>query len=110
MAVIAVTVSRVPTPVIVNLYAAIIPKECHEQKAEHVKRSDERGDGADQPVNPVRLVRLPQDFVLAPETSEGGNSGDRERRDEHGQERPGNVRTQAAHLAHVLLAAHGRSE
>ena len=47
-----VTMGSVGMSVIVDLRAAVVAEECHEQQAEHVERSHERGDHADQPVTP----------------------------------------------------------
>src|SRR5271169_3471000 len=107
MAVIVVTLGRVRASMLVDLDAAVVPPKRHEQQTEHVKRSDESGNQADQPINPVRLISLPENLIFAPEACERPDPCDGECRDEHGPKCHWNVRAQAAHLAHVLLAADG---
>src|SRR5580704_919615 len=53
------------------------------------------------------LKRAEQDGVLAKESGERRNAGDGQRGDEHGPVGVFDFFAQTAHLAHVLLAAHG---
>src|SRR6185437_7398566 len=53
--------------------SAILTEERHEPQSEHVERSDEGGDHADQPINPICLVGAPQDFVFAEEARQARN-------------------------------------
>jgi hypothetical protein len=89
----------------INLNAVVVPEKRHEQQAEHVERRDEGCDQPDYPVNPARLIGLPENLVLAPKACKWRDSGDGECCDQHGSKRPRNVDAQAAHFAHVLLAA-----
>src|ERR1700730_13214101 len=54
-------------PVRVNLCSAVVSEKRHVQQAEHVERCDERGNHADSPIDRASLIRLPQNFILAPE-------------------------------------------
>ena len=80
-------------------------------QAEHVKRSHQRRRVADIPKETVgtTLARpcLPENCVLREKSGERKNSGNRQRGDEHGAMGDGNAMAQVAHVAHVLLAAHG---
>src|SRR3954453_16404442 len=58
--------------------APVLSGEGHEPKPEHVERGDKRGHDPDQPVCPARLVRAPQDFILAEEAGQWRDSRDRE--------------------------------
>src|SRR5215469_7300253 len=89
--------------VIVDLNAMVITPERHEKQTEHVKRGDESREEPNQPVDPVGLIRFPENLVLAPKARERPNSRDRQRCDEHGCKCDWDVRLQSAHLAHVLL-------
>src|SRR6185437_15750070 len=53
--------------------STILAEERHEPQSEHVERSDEGGDHADQPINPICLVGAPQDFVFAEEARQARN-------------------------------------
>src|ERR1051326_7150999 len=98
--------SGVDFAMIVNVGSAIVSEERHEQQPKHVKRCEQRGNGANQPVGPIRLPCFPEDLVLAPETGERRDSRYGQCGDAHSEKCPGYVGTQAAHLAHVLLASH----
>src|SRR5579871_4690963 len=97
-------------PMRIHLRTVVVAEKCHKEQPEHVERCDEGGNDANQPVHPTSMLagkRLPENFVLAPEACEWRDSSDRQCRNAHGQERPGNVGAQPAHLAHVLFAADG---
>jgi hypothetical protein len=49
----------------------------------------------------------PQDLVLGEEAGQGRHAGDGDAAHQHRPVRPGQLRLEAAHHAHVLLAAHG---
>src|ERR1044071_3271049 len=87
--------------------AFVLSKEREEPHAEHVERCDESCDHSHKPVNPILLVGLPQNFIFAEEPGKRRDSSDGDRASGHGPECPWNLRPQATHLAHVLLAAHG---
>src|SRR2546426_621775 len=70
--------------------SAIRPSERHEPQPEHVKRSQKRGEKADQPIGPARLVCPPKNLVLAEEPGERRNSCNGHRPRGHGPERPRN--------------------
>src|SRR3954469_22018077 len=84
---------------------AILTKKRHEPEPEHIKGREECGNQSHQPINPARLICPPQNLVLAEKACERRNTGDGDGGERHRPERPGNFSTQAAHLAHVLLAA-----
>src|ERR1700687_4419976 len=93
---------------VVHFTASVITKERQEPQPEHVERSDKRGDDTDQPKHPTSVftrISFPQDLVLREKSGKGWEASDRKCRDGHGQESPGHVLPQPAHLAHVLLAA-----
>src|ERR1017187_5161228 len=88
--------------------AAVITEKCHEPQPEHVERGDKRGDDADQPKHPTSVltrIGFPQDLVLREKSGKGWEASDRKCRDGHGQEGPGHVLPEPAHLSHVLFAA-----
>src|SRR5579859_1793376 len=88
--------------------AAILAEEGHEPEPEHVERCQQCSENADGPVGAAAVragERLPEDFVLAEEAAEEGYAGDGHGSRGHGPESPGNFLAQAAHVAHVLLAA-----
>src|SRR3990172_9510050 len=85
--------------------AAEGPKEGEEEKPRHVGGSEERREECEaEEDRPPRAERALQDLVLAVEAGERRDPGDRERADEEGPERPGDLLPQPAHPAHVLLA------
>ena len=73
----------------------------------HVERGHQGGEDGDHPERLVHEERAKENFVLAEEARENRDAGDRERAREHRDERGRHVAPQAAHSAHVLLAAHG---
>ena len=104
----AAAVSIVPVgavPVGIHFGSAVVTEERHEQQPKHIEGSDERRDHADSPIDRADLIRLPQNFILAPEAGQRRNSSNRQGRDKHGPKCHGDERFEAAHLAHVLLAA-----
>src|SRR5579859_6573393 len=87
-----------------------LAKESHEPQAEHVKRSETSGENADAPDNlpAVGTVKhRTENFVLAEEAGERRNSRNGNGGDGHHPEGNWDFRPQAAHAAHVLLAADG---
>src|ERR1700685_2243204 len=68
-------VGGMDSSMLVNLRAPIVSPKRHEQQTEHIERSEEGGDDADQPINPTGLISLPEDFILAPESRERRDSG-----------------------------------
>src|SRR5437879_3165463 len=88
--------------------SAVFPKERHKPQPEHVKGSDERNNEPDQPIHPAAMragVSTPQNFVFAKESGQRWKSRDRKRCNRHRPKRPGDLRAQATHAAHVLFAA-----
>src|SRR6202795_865542 len=83
--------------------------EREEDQPKHIERSEHGGEQADgiERMSAFDLERAEQDGVLTEETGEGRNSGDSQRGDEHGPVGVFDFFAEAAHLAHVLLAAHG---
>src|SRR5207248_4224612 len=65
--------AAVPMPMCFGI-ASILSEERHEEQPEHVERADERGNETDKPEDPTRLVRPPEDFVLAEESGERRNA------------------------------------
>ena len=85
-----------------------------EDEPEHVVRGAERRERAENPDEPSRAggeVRRRQhraeDLVLREEAGERRESGDGDRGDEERPRRDGDLLPQPAHVADVLLAAHG---
>src|SRR5579859_2483260 len=105
VAVLAVAVRGVSMSVIVDVDALVVSPESHEQQAEHIKGRDKSGDGANDPIDGVRLIGFPKNFVLAPEACQRGNSSDRSCGDQHDGESYRNISLQSAHVSHVLLAS-----
>src|SRR5262252_4377555 len=93
---------------VVSFRSAVVAEKRHEPKPEHVERRNECGDYPNQPEHPASMsarVCLPQNLVFAEEARQRPETRDRKSCDRHREERPRNVLTQAAHLAHVLFAA-----
>ena len=89
--------------------AAEAPAEGHPVEPEHVEGGERRRHRADAPhVLPVAAdpVGRPQDLVLREEAGEGRDPRDRDAADEHREVRRGQLRLEAAHVPHVLLARH----
>ena len=87
---------------------ALLAPEGHEKQPEHVERRHEGGTQAQHPPQDVTaLDRRGQDFVLAPESREGRNAGNRNGRQQHRAVGVRDVALQPAHAAHVLLLVHG---
>src|SRR6266436_1577526 len=104
MSMVIVTMSTMPVHFL-HRRAPILAAECHVHQTEHIEGGDERGNHADQPIHPACVIGLPKYLVLGPEASQRRNSRNRERGNPHRRKRPRHVNAQAAHLAHVLLAA-----
>ena len=84
--------------------------ERHEDQAGHVEGGHARGDPADSPeqlvaVGPAKVCHRISSLLKKP--AKGGNAGDRRVAITIVQQVTGILRAQCAHLAHVLLAAHG---
>ena len=92
--------------VCIRLRSPVVAEERHVQQAKHVKRCNKCSDQSDQPIDPADLVSPPENLVLAPKTGQRRDSGDRQRRNTHGEKRPRDKRLEPAHFAHILLAAH----
>ena len=88
---------------------AAVKSQKHEP--EHVERSHQRRDEADEPEQTIRPAFgrpcLPENFVFGEKSCERRNAGNREGRNEHRPMRNGNALVQIAHVTHVLLTAHG---
>src|SRR6185312_17515126 len=79
-----------------------------EDRAEHIERRQPRGDQAHGPENPLAVGGGGvEDLVLAEEARERRDSRDGQGTDYVRPEGRRHVLSQAAHLRHVLLAAHG---
>src|ERR1700675_1377828 len=91
------------------LVVALLAVEREEDQTEHVEGSKQRGEQADgvERVAALDLKRAEQDGVLAEKAGERRNAGDGQRGDEHGPVGVLDFFAEAAHVAHVLLAAHG---
>src|SRR5215469_14084150 len=87
--------------------AAEFAEEGHVHLTRHV---EDGASGAKQEKRPHDKMpvreRLPYDLVLRKESGERENAAKRKRRCDKGPERDRHLMSQAAHLAHVLLAAH----
>ena len=81
-------------------------EKCQEQQAEHVERSEARGQNAKSPQQRAGALRGEKNLVLAEEPGKSRRAGNRECSHEHRPESPRNFLAQTAHLAHVLFAAH----
>src|SRR6266478_5497421 len=93
----------------VMLVVTRLAPECEEHKAKHVKRSEESGEQTDsiERMAARNVERAEQDGVLAEKSSERRDSRYGQRSDEHGRKGVFYFFAQAAHVAHVLFAAHG---
>src|SRR5215510_2429860 len=80
-----------------------VAEESHEPQAEHVKRSQQRGDDSDHPKRPVVKKSLPKNFVFTEEAAQGREAGNGKCRYRHHPERYWNHFAQPAHVPHVLL-------
>src|SRR5271157_735386 len=82
--------------------------ERQEEKPEHVKGSEARGNEADKPKQ-FAAVRtregFPKDFILTEESRKERRATDGQRSDEHGFRGSGNSVPKPSHLAHILRAA-----
>src|ERR1700720_491420 len=85
-------------------------KEYDENQAEHVKRREARDDQAhgEQPVALLRRQR--NDGVLAEESAEGPNAGQRERAHKKRPIRNRHFFAQSPHLPDVLLVVHRKDD
>src|SRR5579859_6306211 len=97
----------------VMLVIAWLAVKGEKDQPEHVERSEQCGEQPkhiEQMVAAAILKRIEQDSVLAEEAGKRRNARNGQRRDEHCPVRVLDFLTQAAHLAHVLLAAHGMDD
>ena len=82
-----------------------MPAEREDVEARHVEGRQQRGEHADDPDAIVaRSEGRGENLVLAEESSEGRQAGDRDRADQHGEVGPRHTGAKPAHPAHVLLA------
>ena len=93
------------------LVVALLAEKRQEDQPEHVERSEQRGEQADARreslATVVALEGAQQDRIFAEESGERRKAGDRQRGRQHRAVRPLDLLAEAAHFAHVLLAAHG---
>ncbi len=91
-------------------FAARLAHECEVPETKHVERREECGDEADEPeelaAGSIEECGV-EDCVFREEAGEGRKSCDGEDGRGHGPEGDGKFGAQAAHLAQILLAAHG---
>ena len=80
-------------------------REGHEVEAKHVERGQARAGRAEEPDARVEGERAGQNLILRIEAGEQRHAGDGQRGHQHGPAGLRHVFPQAAHLAHVLLAA-----
>src|SRR5215469_18942240 len=86
---------------------AELAKKRHVYLAEHVKDGERRAQQEKAPNYRVTVSEgLPDDLVLGHETREGRHPGERQGRDQEGDECDWHLVAQATYFAHVLLAAH----
>src|SRR5271170_574595 len=93
--------------------SAALTEESEIPQPEHVKRGKARSDPSDEPEEFATMrpdERLVENFVLAEETGEGRKSTDSEDRHGHRPECNGDFLAQAAHNAHILLAAEAMND
>ena len=88
------------------LVELLLAEKRKEDQPKHVERSEPGGDKSEQPQRSIRMLCRFENFVLAEKSGESRDAGNRKRGDKHRPERHRDGFTQAAHLAHVLLAAH----
>src|SRR5229473_8379123 len=89
------------------LVGATMTEEGKEKKAEHVERGEARSDEADHPQQEKAVEGLAENFIFAEKPGERKNSSDRHGGDQHGDIGVLDLVVETAHLADVLLAAHG---
>src|ERR1700733_1365362 len=92
------------------LVKARLTKECKEYQTEHVERRQSCGDDAEAPQQTVRVragVGSLEDRVLAAEPGKSRNAANCKSGNEHRPKGSRDFLSQAAHLHHVLPAAHG---
>src|SRR4029453_2344687 len=79
--------------------------ERQKYESEHVGRRQQRGENPDRPEDRVSVREgFKEDLVLAEETRESGDAGNRERADQECPIRDRQASFQAAHVPDVLLA------
>src|SRR5579871_312148 len=88
---------------------ALLAVEGEKYEAEHVKRSEQCGEQPDyvERLAAVNFERRAEDGILREETGERRETRNGERGDKHGPVSDFDFLAEAAHVAHVLLAAHG---
>src|SRR5580692_6769449 len=92
------------------LVVARLTEERKEYQTEHVERCQSSTGDPQPPEQKIGVgtgVGSLEDCVLAEESGESRDAGNRKSRDEHRPIGGRNFLSQAAHLHHVLLAAHG---
>ena len=93
-----------------GVIATEFPFEREEVEPEHVEGRHPGGEEAHQPEQRVAVEGLTENFVLAPETGQGGDAADGDAADEEGDGGDGHFLAQATHQTHVLgqhgLVAH----
>src|SRR5258708_3881442 len=87
--------------------AAELSEESHIHLARHVEAGEPSAEEQERPDEEVSVrERLPDDLALGKKSGERENPAQREGRSHEGPEGYRHFVTQAAHLAHVLLATH----
>ena len=84
--------------------------EGHEQGPEHVEGGHPRSHGCHQPEQEMAVGTgkgLPEDLILAEESGEAGDTGNRQGGKEEGPEGDGGLSSQPSHLSHIQFSAQG---
>src|SRR6266849_9242138 len=90
-----------------------LAEEGHEDLTKHVERGHPRRSEAQQPQERVSTAVLagrespPQNLILREKPRQGRDTGNREGRDKKRDEGIGQLLSEPAHLAHILLSTHG---
>src|ERR1051325_6147493 len=94
----------------INSAGLIFAKEGHEPEAEHIERGQAGSGQANRPENGATMFPVKgcaKDFILAEKACQRRKAGYREGGNGHHPEGDWDFFAQAAHAAHVLLAADG---
>src|SRR5579864_3474594 len=96
----------------VNMMLVIsrLTAKCQEDQAEHVEgsqQSRQQTEGVQNVATLLALKRCKQNGVFREKAGKERNARDSESREEHRGVSSRNLFAEAAHVAHVLLAAHG---
>src|SRR6266404_6365873 len=86
--------------------SAVLAKERHEPKPEHIKGGEKRRNNTDQPIHPTGLISTPENFIFTEESSQRKDASDGDCSNGHRPKCPGDLFSQAAHPAHVLLTTY----